>query len=177
MPKDSKEQVEHPDHCNKHPSGVECWDVVRHMCFNLGSAIKYIWRADLKHDDPVTDLRKAVNYLQDEIKLRTGGFAPVAPCEYTCRNYPAGGHAAHCLACKALDETDLAKYKRLLEAAGIEPSYQNNPQTGTLKVSVRGLSHLYFNTGEALQGVRFPFDGACEELEKKAANISPPRKP
>jgi hypothetical protein len=37
------------------------------MTFNLGNAIKYIWRAGQK-GDPVEDLRKAIFYLQDEIE-------------------------------------------------------------------------------------------------------------
>ena len=64
-----KEQINHPDHYNNHPSGVECLDIVRHMSFNLGNSVKYIWRADLK-DCAIQDLKKAVFYLQDEITLR-----------------------------------------------------------------------------------------------------------
>lgn len=62
--------VNKPKHYNSHASGVECIQVTRHMGFNLGNAIKYIWRADLKND-AVEDLQKAVWYLQDEIKKRT----------------------------------------------------------------------------------------------------------
>ena len=51
--------VDHPVHYNRHPSGVECIDVVEHMGFNLGNAVKYIWRADLKNDDATEDLEKA----------------------------------------------------------------------------------------------------------------------
>jgi len=50
--------VNHPTHYNGHPSGVECIDVVEHMGFNLGNAIKYIWRADLK-GAAIQDLEKA----------------------------------------------------------------------------------------------------------------------
>jgi hypothetical protein len=39
------------------------------MGFNLGNAIKYIWRADLKND-AVEDLRKAVWYVQRELQKR-----------------------------------------------------------------------------------------------------------
>lgn len=61
-------QVEHPDYYNKHPSGVECIDIVRHFNFNLGNVIKYVWRAGLKDDNKATqDLKKALFYLQDEI--------------------------------------------------------------------------------------------------------------
>jgi hypothetical protein len=40
------------------------------MGFNLGNAVKYIWRADLKND-AVEDLRKAVWYIQRELQKRT----------------------------------------------------------------------------------------------------------
>lgn len=62
--------VNHPPHYTSHPSGVECIDVVEHMGFNLGNAIKYIWRADLK-GDAVEDLKKAAWYVNREISKRT----------------------------------------------------------------------------------------------------------
>lgn len=61
------EKVNHPKHYNLHPSGVECIDVVEHMTFNLGNAVKYIWRADHK-DDAIQDLQKAAWYIEREIK-------------------------------------------------------------------------------------------------------------
>jgi hypothetical protein len=65
----SYEQVDHPRHYNGHPSGVECITIVEHMTFNVGSAIKYAWRAGLKPGaDTATDLRKAVWYLQRELE-------------------------------------------------------------------------------------------------------------
>jgi hypothetical protein len=36
------------------------------MTFCLGNAIKYIWRAGLKSDDPDQDLAKAIWYLERE---------------------------------------------------------------------------------------------------------------
>jgi len=62
------EAVRHPSHYNSHPSGVECLTIVRHMNFNLGNAIKYIWRAGLKSDNAIQDLEKAAFYIQDEIE-------------------------------------------------------------------------------------------------------------
>jgi hypothetical protein len=59
--------VEHPPHYNSHPSGIECITVTEHMNFNLGNAMKYIWRAGLKSDDDITDLEKSVWYVQREI--------------------------------------------------------------------------------------------------------------
>ena len=61
--------VNHPRHYTAHPSGVECITITEHMSFNLGNAIKYVWRADLK-SDAIEDLKKAVWYIQREIALR-----------------------------------------------------------------------------------------------------------
>lgn len=66
--------VDHPAHYNSHPSGVECIEVVRHMSFNLGSVVKYIWRDGIKHAEvPLQDLEKAAWYLNDEIERRKQG--------------------------------------------------------------------------------------------------------
>lgn len=61
------ETVNHPKHYNNHPSGIECIDVVRHMNFNRGNAVKYIWRAGDKGNE-IEDLEKAAWYIADEIK-------------------------------------------------------------------------------------------------------------
>jgi hypothetical protein len=63
--------VNHPPHYKSHPSGIECIEITRHMGFNLGNAIKYIWRSDLKNS-AIEDLKKARWYLDDEIKKREG---------------------------------------------------------------------------------------------------------
>lgn len=64
--------VNHPSHYTSHPANVECITVVEHMSFNLGNAVKYIWRADLK-GDAVEDLKKSVWYIQREIERRQKG--------------------------------------------------------------------------------------------------------
>ena len=61
--------VNHPTHYTSHPSGIECIEITRYMGFNLGNAIKYIWRADLKND-ALEDLKKAEFYIKDEIRKR-----------------------------------------------------------------------------------------------------------
>jgi hypothetical protein len=63
--------VNHPPHYTSHPSGVECIQITEHMNFNLGNALKYIWRADLKHDDATEDLEKAKWYIEREIARRS----------------------------------------------------------------------------------------------------------
>jgi hypothetical protein len=60
--------VDHPPHYNRHPSGVECVEIAEGFGFNLGNAIKYIWRAGLKDGtDVAEDLAKARWYLDREI--------------------------------------------------------------------------------------------------------------
>jgi len=65
----NSDPVNHPAHYTSHPSGVECIEVTRWMNFNLGNAIKYIWRAGNK-GNALEDLKKARWYLDDEIKRR-----------------------------------------------------------------------------------------------------------
>ncbi len=69
MKENKPDLVNHPPHYTNHPSGVECIQITRHMGYNLGNAMKYIWRCDLKKD-AIEDLQKAIFYLQDEIYLR-----------------------------------------------------------------------------------------------------------
>lgn len=61
--------VDKPKHYTEHPSGIECIQVTEHMGFNLGNAIKYIWRCDLKQD-AIEDLKKAKWYIDREIDKR-----------------------------------------------------------------------------------------------------------
>jgi len=63
------DMINHPTHYTSHPSGVECITITEHMGFNLGNALKYIWRADLK-GDAITDLEKAAFYIAREIARR-----------------------------------------------------------------------------------------------------------
>lgn len=73
-PESAADLVNHPPHYTSDPSGVECITITRHRNFNIGSAIKYLWRQGLKSDASLTirakqieDLRKAVFYINDEI--------------------------------------------------------------------------------------------------------------
>lgn len=61
--------VNHPKHYTSHPSGVECITVVEQMSFNVGNAMKYLWRADEK-GNTLQDLQKAAWYVQREIERR-----------------------------------------------------------------------------------------------------------
>lgn len=64
-----------PEYYKTHPSGIECIDITRHYCFDIGNAIKYLWRAGLKTEQgfsskqkEIEDLNKAIWYIQDRIK-------------------------------------------------------------------------------------------------------------
>jgi len=63
------DMVNSPPHYKAHASGVECIQITEHMGFNLGNAVKYIWRADEK-GKTIEDLEKARWYLVREIALR-----------------------------------------------------------------------------------------------------------
>lgn len=71
------EMVNSPSHYTwlKDRCGVEVIDIVRHMDFNLGNALKYILRAGHKQEEGYTtdekaiqDLEKAIWYIKDKIK-------------------------------------------------------------------------------------------------------------
>lgn len=65
---DAYEEVHHPAHYQL-PGGGEVLDLVEDMPFCLGNAIKYLLRAGKKPGvSAETDLKKAVVYLEREIK-------------------------------------------------------------------------------------------------------------
>lgn len=73
------DNVSHPLHYTSHPSGVECITISKHYDFCIGNAIKYLWRAGLKHEAGMTqsekqieDLRKAIFYIEQEINMLKG---------------------------------------------------------------------------------------------------------
>jgi hypothetical protein len=55
-------------HYNLHSSGVECIEVVRHLSFGVGNAVKYVWRATNKGTER-HDLEKTLYYLDDEAAI------------------------------------------------------------------------------------------------------------
>lgn len=57
--------VNHPRHYTAHPSGLECIEITRHLPFDIGNAVKYVWRADLKNG--TEDYEKALWYLDDAL--------------------------------------------------------------------------------------------------------------
>lgn len=66
-------RVDHPSYYQD-PSGVECITVARHRDFNIGNALKYLWRAGFKTEEGISnvdkqieDLQKAIFYIKDEI--------------------------------------------------------------------------------------------------------------
>lgn len=71
----SFDQVNNPKHYCSHPSGIQCIQVTEHMNFNVGNAIKYLWRAGLKTEEgldaklkQIQDMEKAIWYVEREIE-------------------------------------------------------------------------------------------------------------
>lgn len=63
-----EKNLENPLHYKQHKSGIECITITEEMSFNLGNAVKYIWRCGLKSGgSPIEDLRKAKWYVDREI--------------------------------------------------------------------------------------------------------------
>ncbi len=63
-------QVDHPDHYGGADNAYETIKVIEAwgLDFHLGNAVKYISRAGKKEvADPITDLRKAIWYIQRRI--------------------------------------------------------------------------------------------------------------
>ena len=72
------EKVSHPSHYTwlKELCGVEVIDITRHLDFDMGNALKYLLRAGKKSEEgysdkekEIEDLKKAVFYIQDKIKM------------------------------------------------------------------------------------------------------------
>ena len=77
-----QENVNHPQHYNSHPKGIECIDIIRHYTCDIANAIKYLWRAGLKPEmgkdnaeKEIEDLHKALWYIEDYRKNAAGLLA------------------------------------------------------------------------------------------------------
>jgi hypothetical protein len=76
-PDEVRELVDHPKHYNnlgakcKCGLDIECIDVVGHMDYTIGNAVKYLWRAEHK-GKKLEDLKKAQWYVNHEIKKMEG---------------------------------------------------------------------------------------------------------
>ena len=62
------DNVNAPKHYTSHASGIECIQIAELLPFNLGNAIKYLWRSDLKWDKQ-EDTKKAIFYLRRQVSL------------------------------------------------------------------------------------------------------------
>lgn len=77
IPNETESAVEHPSHyagdkyeCIEVMLEVFGADAVKDFC--LCNAFKYLWRCKKKHDNAVTDIKKAKFYLEEYIKLEEG---------------------------------------------------------------------------------------------------------
>lgn len=60
--------VNKPKHYNSHPSGIEVIEITRHLPFDIGNAVKYLFRHGLKGNSR-QDLEKALWYLKDHCTI------------------------------------------------------------------------------------------------------------
>lgn len=126
--------VNHPSHYTSHPSGIECIEVTRHMSFNIGNAIKYLWRNGLKEAEPsIKDLRKSIWYINDQIKMVLGSTQQ-EPLKESDLSYQdeIGGYSI-----RGVVEDSLAAIQ------------QGNPHIATLNLS-NLLREIYRAGGESL---------------------------
>lgn len=61
-------EVDKPAHYTRHASGIECKFITMCLSNGLSNSIKYVWRREHKHQNPVQDLSKAIEYLKFEIQ-------------------------------------------------------------------------------------------------------------
>jgi len=61
--------INHPRHYTNNPKGIELIDMIGHLTFPRGAAIKYIYRAGSKGtpQDEIQDLQKARWFIDREI--------------------------------------------------------------------------------------------------------------
>lgn len=120
--------VVHPRHYNKHPSGLECIVVAELMTFNLGNALKYVWRAEHK-DRKTEDLQKAMFYIERVLEPASPPLLPK----------PQLGYAAQRLASQR-DQTSAICL--LLVRAELDGNYHFAAQALAM------LQHRHFHPGE-----------------------------
>lgn len=96
------DHVDHPAHYGGADNPYEVIKVIEawKLDFNLGNAIKYIGRAGHKDEDVVTDLRKAMWYIDRQIYLLVGNdhlqrVGHICKCTHTL-----GAHSSKTKACQ-----------------------------------------------------------------------------
>lgn len=65
----AEDMVNRPRHYNQHPSGVEAIELCEQLSFNVGNAVKYLFRRGHKEGAaPGEDVQKALFYLRAEVR-------------------------------------------------------------------------------------------------------------
>lgn len=79
--------VQKPKHYNTDPSGFECIELVEHLGFNCGNAVKYVWRKDEKNG--LEDVKKSLWYVEREMKFPNFTVNPEARVlvAFLCRRF------------------------------------------------------------------------------------------
>jgi hypothetical protein len=148
--------VSHPSHYTAHPSGVEAIEVCEHLSFNLGCALKYVWRAGLK-GDALEDLRKAEWYLRRELQRLDDG------CDYDLSLW-SHRWAPVAESASVMDDAFLGEFLRALLKGGYAKRTTDNVVHGLVLRVVREIERVSnamatsSGEGAAVLGLR---DGSC----------------
>ena len=115
------DNVNHPSHYTSHPAGIECIEITRHYCFDIGNAIKYLWRAGLKKDagledkeKEIEDLKKAIWYIKDRIKHLGGDVKDIKPLDIDTFNECVKGKSSYGQFCFPLNAKGVSELNKAL---------------------------------------------------------------
>lgn len=71
--------INHPSHYTRHPSGIECIEIAQNFGFALGCVIKYVFRAGSKNSE-IEDIKKALWYAIHATEIGDFVFAVSDTC-------------------------------------------------------------------------------------------------
>lgn len=119
--------VQKPKHYNTDASGIECIDLVEHLGFNCGNAVKYVWRKDEKNG--LEDVKKSLWYVERESSQGNFHVAPEARVlvAYLCRRFRDSrpkddpiGRFVHLICTYALERPEVRRDRR---RQGLQPAH------------------------------------------------------
>lgn len=145
-----------PNYYKQHPSGIEAIVITRQHNFDIGNAIKYLWRQGLKNEEgidnitkSIEDCRKAIWYIKDHRDnwLRYGlKTPPLIPAERFSL-HPSGIDPVKLV--NSFDSSDIGNaIGRLCSIGFINATYKNEGIAADIAISY---IKSYINTLEKLK--------------------------
>lgn len=134
-----KDKVNHPSHYTSDKSGVECIQITEQRNFNIGSSIKYLWRAGLKAEAGMSslekqleDLDKAIFYIRAEkerLRRETPNAAGVIIKKILYKEGSNTKVLCKCTKCGKTYETWLSHFYKGRSLCGCTPDYSERLHT------------------------------------------------